>query len=426
MDNIKKQAIKSIIVASSGNLVEWFDFYIFAFTAVYFASDFFPKSNPTVQLLNVAGIYAVGFFMRPIGSWFFGRLADRHGRRRALIVSVTMMCAGSLMVAIVPTYSSVGYFAPILLLMARLIQGFSVGGEYGATATYMSEVALSHQRGFLSSFQYVTLIGGQLLAVLTIVILEMIFTDVQLKTWAWRIPFIIGALTAIASLKLRKSMTETLTHESRTHPHAGSIHALFRYHKKAFMVVFGFTAGGSLSFYTFTTYMHKFLVNTSHLPIKTASHVMTATLFVYMLIQPVFGALSDRIGTRKSMMLFSGLGALLTYPIMTLLVHVSDPLSAFILITCAMVIISFYTSIAGVVKAQLFPIELRALGVGLSYAVANSVFGGTAEFIALYLKNINLQSYFYIYVTVILFISFLISTISLPKLNLYLSNKDES
>src|SRR5262249_34900315 len=193
----RRRRIGAIMAASSGNLVEWFDFYIYAFCAVYFAPAFFPKSDPTAQLLNTAGVFGAGFLMRPIGGWLIGRLADRKGRRTALILSVSTMCVGSLMIAYLPTYEAIGAWAPALLLVARLLQGLSVGGEYGTAATYMSEVALRGRRGFFSSFQYVTLIGGQLLAVLVVVVLQQLLDEAELKEWGWRVPFLIGALTAV-------------------------------------------------------------------------------------------------------------------------------------------------------------------------------------------------------------------------------------
>ncbi|NDZ15176.1 alpha-ketoglutarate permease [Variovorax sp. WS11] len=415
----KRRRIFAIVGASSGNLVEWFDFYVYAFSAIYFASSFFPKSDPTVQLLNTAGVFAAGFLMRPIGGWLFGRIADRKGRKTSMVISVTMMCAGSLAIACLPTYDSIGAWAPALLLVARLFQGLSVGGEYGTTATYMSEVALKGQRGFFSSFQYVTLIGGQLLAVLVIVLLEQLLSEAELKAWGWRIPFVIGALTAVVAMQLRRQLHETSSSESRGNQEAGTLAGLFRHHKAAFFTVLGFTAGGSLIFYTFTTYMQKYLVNTVKLPIKTTSYVMTCALFVYMCLQPVFGALSDRIGRRNNMLLFGALGALSTVPILTALQHVTNPVAAFALIILALAIVSFYTSISGIVKAEMFPPEVRALGVGLAYAVANAIFGGSAEYVALGLKAMGHESAFFWYVTAMMAIAFVVSW-RLPRQASYL------
>ncbi|KKB61930.1 alpha-ketoglutarate permease [Robbsia andropogonis] len=409
----RKQRIFAIIGASSGNLVEWFDFYVYSFCSIYFAASFFPKGDATTQLLNTAGVFAAGFLMRPIGGWFFGRIADKFGRRRAMLVSITMMCGGSLVIACLPTYATIGAAAPFLLLLARLFQGLSVGGEYGTNATYMSEVAIRGERGFLASFQYVTLIGGQLLAVLVIVILQAILSDAELRAWGWRIPFFIGALSAVVSLLLRRSLTETVSDETRQRKDAGSLSALMK-HSRVFITVVGYTAGGSLIFYTFTTYMQKYLVNTAHMSAKTSSTIMTGALFVYMILQPVFGALSDRIGRRNCMLTFGVLATVCTYPLLTALGNVTSPWAAFGLIVIALAIVSLYTSISGLIKAEVFPPEVRALGVGLSYAVANAVFGGSAEYVALWMKQGGNESMFYVYVCVMMAIGIFFS-LRIPK-----------
>lgn len=394
----RRRRITAIVGASSGNLVEWYDFYAYAFTSIYFASAFFPTGDTTSQLLATAGIFAVGFFMRPLGGWLFGWIADTHGRRTSMIISVLMMCAGSLMVAVMPTYATIGAAAPIALLIARLIQGLSVGGEYGTAATYMSEVASKGNRGFYSSFQYVTLIGGQLLALLVLAILQASFTVDQLKAWGWRIPFLIGAISALVAMLLRRSLAETASEEAKHAKEAGSIVGLVRHHPRAVLIVFAFTMGGSLFFYTFTTYMQKYLVNTAHMDAEVVTYVMTVVLILYMLMQPFFGVLSDRIGRKNNMILFTALGTIGAPPLLFALGRASDPYYAFILVLVALAIASFYTSISGVVKAELFPTEVRALGVGLTYAVANALFGGTAEYVALWLKSAGREPWFAWYV----------------------------
>ena len=403
-----RDRIFAIVGASSGNLVEWFDFYVYSFCAIYFAPAFFPSDNPTTQLLNTAGVFAAGFLMRPIGGWLFGRIADKHGRRISMMISVLMMCSGSLMVACMPTYATIGALAPVLLLLARLLQGLSVGGEYGTSATYMSEVALQGHRGFFASFQYVTLIGGQLLAVLVVVILQQTLSSDQLHAWGWRIPFVLGACAALIALYLRRSLSETASAADRKNKDAGTLAGLMKY-KAAFMTVVGFTAGGSLIFYTFTTYMQKYLVNTAHMNPKTASVIMTCALLCYMLMQPLFGALSDKIGRRANMLWFGSLATLFTVPILIALKDMSNPYAAFGLILGALAVVSFYTSVGGLIKAEMFPSEVRALGVGLSYAVGNALFGGSAEFVALKLKDLGFESSFYWYVTLMCAIALLVS-----------------
>ena len=399
-DRATRRPILAIVGASSGNLVEWFDFYTYSFTALYFAPAFFPAGDRTSQLLNAAGVFAAGFLMRPLGSWLFGRIADRRGRRFSMVASVLLMCFGSLMVAVLPTFATIGSAAPLLLLAARLVQGLSVGGEYGTSATYMSEVAIAGHRGFYASFQYVTLIGGQLLAVSVLVVLQQLLSPADLYAWGWRVPFAAGAAAALVALFLRRSLAETTSVESRQHESAGTLRGLWR-HGRAVFTVLGFTAGGSLVFYTYTTYMQKYLVNTAGLDPGAASGTMTAALFVYMLIQPVFGALSDRIGRRQSMILFGLFAVLATVPLLHALGHVTNARAAFWLVTAALAGTSFYTAIGGLVKAELFPMEVRALGVGLPYALANAAFGGSAEYVALWFKSTGREESFFWYVTLV-------------------------
>lgn len=403
-----RRRVWAIVGASSGNLVEWFDFYVYSFCSLYFAHIFFPAGNTTTQLLQTAGVFAAGFLMRPIGGWLFGRIADRHGRKRSMLISVCMMCLGSLVIACLPGYETIGTWAPALLLLARLFQGLSVGGEYGTSATYMSEVAVEGRKGFYASFQYVTLIGGQLLALLVVVILQQVMEESELRAWGWRIPFALGAALAIVALWLRRQLDETSQQEVRALKEAGSMKGLWR-NRKAFLMVLGFTAGGSLTFYTFTTYMQKYLVNTAGMHANVASVIMTVALFLFMLIQPIIGALSDRIGRRTSMLLFGGLATICTVPILTALHSVTSPYAAFALVMLALVIASFYTSISGILKAEMFPAQVRALGVGLSYAVANAVFGGSAEYVALSLKSVGFETAFFWYVTVMGALAFLVS-----------------
>lgn len=395
------QRLKSIFRGSVGNLIEWYDWYVYAAFSIYFAKSFFPNGDLTAQLLNTSAIFAVGFFMRPIGGWIMGSYADRKGRKKALIASVLLMCVGSLLIACTPSYSSIGIAAPILLVFARLLQGLSVGGEYASSATYLSEMATKDRRGFYSSFQYVTLIAGQLLALIVLILLQQVFlTSEQLEQWGWRIPFILGALFSLVALHLRYGMreTESFTEHVKTQPKESLIRTLFRYPKEIFIVV-GLTMGGTLAFYTYSTYMQKYLVNSVGMSKDDATLISAATLFGFMLLQPIIGALSDKIGRRPILITFGVLGTLCTVPILSLLSHATSWWEAFSLIMIALIIVSGYTSINAVVKAELFPVEIRTLGVGLPYATAVSLFGGTAEYVALWFKNIGMESGFYWYVT---------------------------
>ncbi|MGN6394333.1 MAG: MFS transporter [Mucilaginibacter sp.] len=404
------ERIKSIIGGSLGNLVEWYDWYAYTAFTLYFSGAFFPKENQTVQLLNTAGIFAIGFLMRPIGGWLMGTYADRKGRKAALTFSVLLMSVGSLIIAISPGYGKIGVAAPLLLVFARIIQGISVGGEYGTSATYLSEMATKKHRGFYSSFQYVTLIMGQLLALGVLVLLQQVFlSDKQLHEWGWRIPFFIGAVLAVTVMYLRRSLQESVDINENAADRAkrGTFKALAA-HPKAVMIVIGLTVGGTVAFYTFTTYMQKFLVNTSGFSKSTATLISTLTLVVFMLLQPVLGLLSDKIGRKPILIGFGILGTITTVPILTMLEHTKDVWVAFALIMCALVIVSGYTSINAVIKAELFPANVRALGVGFPYAIAVSLFGGTAEYIALWFKDDNHAQWFYWYVTICIILSLIL------------------
>jgi MHS family alpha-ketoglutarate permease-like MFS transporter len=401
--------LRSIFAGSIGNLVEWYDWYVFSAFSLYFAQSFFPRGDQTVQLLNTAAIFAVGFVMRPFGGWLLGTFADRKGRKAALLLSVFMMSLGSLIIGLTPDYQHIGVAAPILLVLARLLQGLSIGGEYGTSATYLSEMAPAQTRGFWSSIQYVTLVAGQLCALAVLILLQQfLLTSEQLHTWGWRIPFLIGAALAIVAVLIRRRMDETASFKQAARV-ASPLRALLR-HPRSVLTVIGLTMGGTLAFYTYTTYMQKYLVNSVGMSKGDATSISAAALFIYALLQPAFGALSDRIGRRPLLIGFGVLGTLLTYPILSLLTQVDSGWQAFGLIMLALIVVSGYTSINAVVKAELFPAEIRAIGVGLPYALTLSVFGGTAEFMALWFKKTGHEDYFYWYVTACIACSLLVYT----------------
>ncbi|WP_288403303.1 MFS transporter [uncultured Acinetobacter sp.] len=415
--------IKGIVGAASGNLVEWFDFYIYAVFAAYFTHALTaPDMDSTTKAIYVWGVFAASFFMRPIGSWLFGRIADRHGRKQSMVISICLMALSSFLFAALPTYEQVGMFAPFLLLMVRLLQGLSVGGEYGAVATYMSELGLKGQRGFFASFQYVTLSGGQLLASLLGVILLGFMTEQQLNDGGWRIPFVIGGVAALLSLAARSRLEETLSHEDAQREESGSLVVLLKQHWKTFLLVVGYTSAGSLTFYVVTVYSKTYLTNIG-IDGKTVGFIMTTALFVFMLAQPFFGMLSDRIGRRTSMLAFSLLSAIFIYPVMVtgMRSFADSPVIITLLLIFLMMLLSFYTSISGLVKAEMFPPHVRALGVGFSYAVGNALFGGSAPSVALIFKDAGIENTFFIYVIFMLIICFFCS-LALPKKPEYLEH----
>ncbi len=406
-----KRRVKAILVGSVGNLIEWYDVYAYSAFALYFAGSFFPKGNPVVQQLSAATLFAVAYLVRPIGSVIFGYLADRFGRRNALTLSVLLMCFGSLLIAVSPTYASIGVGATIILSVARILQGLSQGGEYGTSATYLSEVAHPNRRGFYSGVWYTTLIGGQLTALLVLLVLQKLFlTPDELKEWGWRIPFLIGAFISVYAYYMRRDMHETdhfRKAEADKKVSSESRWTVLAQNWKPMVLVIGITIGGTSAFYTYTTYMQKFLKLSVGLTDDQTTMVTAGSLIFAVILQPLYGALSDKIGRKPMLIAFGVLGTLGTYPLLTTLQGTKDPFVAFLLICTAWAIVSAYTALTAIVKAELFPTAVRAMGVGIPYALTAAIFGGSINSVALTFKDRGYEQGFYWYATGCIFISLL-------------------
>ncbi len=404
-----RSRVKAILVGSIGNLIEWYDVYAYSAFALYFAPAFFPSADPVAQQLSAAAVFAAAFIVRPLGGLLFGWLADRYGRRRSLLVSVLLMCFGSLLIAVSPTHAQIGAWAAVLLVAARLLQGLSQGGEYGASATYLAEMAEPHRRGFYSGVWYTTLIGGQLAAILLLLLLQKVFlSPEELRAWGWRIPFAIGALLSVYALFMRRDMHETDHYEAAKAGGATGSWTTLLSHWRELLLVVGITIGGTSAFYTYTTYMQKFLKLSVGLTDTQVTTVVLGYLVVALVLQPLYGALSDRIGRKPLLLWFGILGVLCTYPLLTLLSQTRSPWVAFLLICGAWIIVSGYTAITGIIKAELFPTSIRALGVGVPYALTVSVFGGSVDAVALSFKQAGYESGFYGYATACIAVSLLV------------------
>ncbi len=401
--DLRQKRRLALVGGSLGNLVEWYDWFVYASFAIYFADSFFPGDNPTTQLMNTAGIFAVGFLMRPVGGWVLGRAADRHGRKSALTLTVTMMSVAALLIAAAPTYGQAGYFGAVVLLLARLLQGMSIGGEYAASATYLTEASARNRRGLGSSFQYVSMTCGQLLGLGMLITMQHTLTTAQLESWGWRIPFLLGALFAVVVFWLRRRLQETDAFAEEAsgeggHDARGTLKALWQHRRQAGLVM-ALTLGGTVAYYTYTTYLTKYLVGSAGMAKTTATLVSFTALALFAVLQPFAGMLSDRIGRRPLLITFAVGCTVGTYPIMTALGSASSYWSALGLSLLALVIVTGYTSINAAVKAELFPTRIRALGVALPYAIANALFGGTAEYVALWFKDSGHETGFFWYVS---------------------------
>jgi len=389
--------LRNILGASAGNFVEWFDWFAYASFALYFSRAFFPAGDQTSQLLNTAFVFAGGFLVRPLGALLFGTYADRVGRRAALTLSVALMCGGSLLIAITPT--GIGVLSPTLLVLARLLQGLAVGGEYGASATYVSEMASRSRRGFWSGFLYVTLIGGQLAAMSLQVVLQRVLSEDALYAWGWRIPFAIGAALAVAVFWIRRNIEETRAFEGEQSApeQRGRPLALLAEYPKETAIVFTLTAGGAVGFYTYAIYMQKLLVNSAGLPKGVVAETMTGVLATMIFFPPLVGWLADKVGHKRTILVAFGSSALCAVPTLHALSTATDPWTVYLLCVAVLFLLSGYYALSAVLKAELYPTHIRGLGVSLPYAIALAIFGGNAESAALYLKQIGLESaYFWI------------------------------
>ena len=409
-----RRSIANTLKGSAGNLVEWYDVYVYSVFALYFESQFFSPDDRNATLY-IWAIFAMTFLMRPIGAWWFGRFADRHGRRRSLTISVSVMAACSMVIALTPTAASIGIWAAVILLLARLVQGFATGGEYGTSATYMSEAALPGRRGFLSSFHYVTLVGGHVLAQLTLLLMLSLLDTSQISAWGWRVAFAIGGVGALVVFWLRRSMDESLDAHAIAAARAGkaqasgSLHELLINQWKPLLLCIGITAGGTLAFYTYSVIGPKLVQGLfADGDAMTGVIINLIALTLLMLLQPLGGWLSDIIG-RKSLLVFFGIGGVLyTGYLLNALPQANHWLHALTLITIGFVILTGYTSINAVAKAELFPAHVRALGVGLGYALANSAFGGTAPLLYQAALREDQLDAFILYATVLIGISLLV------------------
>ena len=399
--------IKSILVGSIGNLIEWYDVYAYAAFALYFAPSFFPSADPVAQQLSVAAVFAAAFIVRPLGSVLFCWAADRYGRRRPLLVSVLLMCAGSLMIAVCPTHAQIGAWAPAILVLARVLQGLSQGGEYGTSATYLAEMADPKHRGFYSGVWFTTLLGGQLAAILLLLVLQkLVISPEELRVWGWRIPFAIGAMLSLYALTMRRNMHET--GHFQVARSAGAVAASWKTlmsHWREMLLVVGISIGGTSAFYTYTTYMQKFLKLSSGFDDAQVTVIVLGYLVFAIALQPLYGALSDRIGRKPLLLWFGVAGVLGIYPLLTVLAQTRNPWAALFLICIAWAVVSGYTAMTCIVKAELFPTSVRTLGVGVPYALTVSIFGGSVDAVALAFKRAGIESGFYGYATACIFVS---------------------
>lgn len=408
-----RRSISNTIKGSAGNLVEWYDVYVYSVFAASFEHHFFSADDKNASIY-IWAIFALTFLMRPVGSWYFGRYADRHGRRAALALSVTIMSACSFVIALTPTQMSIGWVAAAILVACRLVQGFATGGEYGTSATYLTEAAVPRHRGFLASFHYVTLVGGHVLAQALFLALLLSTSHDAISEWGWRLAFMLGGVGALVVLWMRRTMDESMSSEAieavkkGDSKGSGSLAELVSQYPKELLACFLITMGGTVAFYAYSVTGPNIIKSSFSDSPVTGSVVTLIALTILMVLQPVGGWLSDRVG-RRSLLVFFGVGGVLfTWVLFLVLPSVTNGFLAFGILTVGFIILTGYTSINAVVKAVMFPTHIRALGVGLGYAVANSCFGGTAPLLYAAAKSSGHVNLFVAYVTALIAASLLV------------------
>ncbi|MEU3910111.1 MFS transporter [Streptomyces sp. NPDC029721] len=395
-----RRPLRQLLAASVGNAVEWYDWYAYTFLATHIARQVFPSGSgdSLVPLLSTFAVFAVGFFMRPVGGLLMGAIADRRGRRTALTVTILLMGGSSLLVGLTPAYASVGVLSPVVLVAARLLQGLSVGGEFAASTTFLVESAGPGRRGLFSSFQYVSTTIGQLAASGLAALLVARLSEEAMNGWGWRVPFLLGAVLGLAGFWIRRGAEETLAHRPAEAPRPGLFDAL-RHHPRASLLIAGITAGGTLAYYTWTSYLPTYAELETGIAKRDALLAGTLSLAFFALLQPVGGLLSDRFG-RKPCLLFFGLGfALLVVPLLRAL---DGSFGSLLLVQGAgMVLLTGFTSVSAAVNAEVFPARVRAAGIGFPYSLTVALFGGTAPYIGTLLKELGRPGLFPWYVAVL-------------------------
>ena len=398
-----KLPVKTLFAASIGNAIEWYDWTVFATFLIYFSTQFFPADNPELALVNTTATYAVAFFFRPVGGWLLGRFADTRGRKSAMILTITLMAGGSLAIGISPTYEQVGWLAPILLLLARVAQGMSLGGEVSNASAYLAEIAPEGRRGRYSAFFYISTGTALLIASLLGVWLSATLTDDQLASFGWRIPFIIGGILAVVGLYLRRSLSETQQFEQNKDKAVRvqrPLLATITQHPKAVGQLIGITLLNTLNYYVFFSALTPYAVESQGADDNDVFIALSVGTALFIALLYPFGKLSDRLGRKPQLLFWSAALAILIIPL-SKLIEVEAGLPALLVVFCTgLGLYALMASIAPAIMSELFPTELRGVGIGAWYNITVATFGGTAPLVIASLASAGHSNLFFVYVAI--------------------------
>ncbi|MBN3766317.1 MFS transporter [Burkholderia sp. Ac-20365] len=400
---------KAIVAATLGTIVEFTDWIIYATFAALFSKHFFPANNDRVSLLSAFAVFAVGFVMRPIGGALLGAYADRHGRKNGLALSVALMAGSSLVIAVCPGYESIGIAAPLILVFARLIQGFAAGGEFGSASTFLMESSAPSRRGFAGSWQHFAVNAGVLVAALIGAILTSLIDHTGMATWGWRVAFAIAGLLGFVALWVRLAVAETdafrksaATHQRTRHPFL----VIVREHRRAALRVIGIAMAGNLCIYLWLVLFPTLAHLRTGLPLHDAFNASVISIVVSLVAIPFIGKLSDRIGRKPVLLTFAGGSALFAWPALHFLSN--DFWTATAIVTIGMLLSSGFAATCATVMAEQFPARVRATGVALPYAISAALFGGTLPYIVTAMSSSGLSQYLWVYVAVVCAVGFVV------------------
>jgi MHS family alpha-ketoglutarate permease-like MFS transporter len=388
---------KSLLASAVGNVLEWYEWSAYAVFAPFIAAVVFDSSNPVSALLSTLAVFAVGFLMRPLGGIVFGRIADHRGRKFVLVTTMLMMAGGSLVIGIMPTYDSVGIWASVILLAARITQGFAHGGESATAYSYVSEIAPPHRRGMWGSVAFIAIFGGSALAYSVGGGVTSVLSNDAVAEWGWRIPFLIGALLALVALYLRRSMEESEVFDAQAADEGPRIPRATVV--RAVLLMIGMTSGITAAHYTWTSYISTYAITQKDMNPDTAYWMLVVAQLIALVSLPFWGLLSDRIGRRPMLFAFAGLMFVLQFPLTAMIT--SSGWTLLVATTTALLVVSIPASVLSATLSESFPTKLRTQAIGFAYSISVAVFGGSSPYLNQLLVGQGIGWAFSIYIMVL-------------------------
>lgn len=391
---------KSLLASTVGNVLEWYEWSAYAVFAPFIAVVMFDQGDPLSALLSTLAVFAVGFLMRPLGGIVFGRIADRRGRKFVLVTTMLMMAVGSLVIGLMPTYATIGAWASLVLLAARVLQGFAHGGESATAYSYVGEIAPPHRRGMWGSVAFIAIFGGSVIAYTLGGVLTSALPESAVGEWGWRVPFLLGALLALVALYLRRDMDESDVFEADRDRGGDTGPAPERMSRaglvRAVLVMIAMVSGITAAHYTWTSYVSTYAITQQGMDPGTAYWMSVAAQVIALVSLPFWGLLSDRVGRRPMLLFFAVLMFALQYPLTRMITDQGWTL--LVATSVALLVVSAPAAILSAILSESFPTRVRTQGIGFAYSLSVAVFGGTAPYLNQLFGNLGAGWVFGVYI----------------------------